>query len=182
MASEGSVSEATASGTVAGTPVVEVTRAFQLSAAHRLHNPRFSPAENARIYGRCSHPSGHGHTYHLEVTIRGPVLSETGQVEGGPALEAVVRAEVLQRFDRANLDLLITPADGPTSTTEVWAGLLWRILDRALPAGRLCRLRLEETPNNFFELVREGVASLLPHAPSALDTHDQKVRPGSWNS
>jgi hypothetical protein len=61
---------------------------------------------------------------------------------------------VLERFDQANLDDLITPADGVTSTTEVLAGVLWRILEAALPPGRLVRLRLEETPNNFFELDR----------------------------
>jgi 6-pyruvoyltetrahydropterin/6-carboxytetrahydropterin synthase len=139
------------------TPVVEVTRGYQFSAAHRLHSARFSAAENVRIYGRCNNPSGHGHTYRLEVTIRGPVSRATGGIADGQRLDEVVRTEILQRFDRRNLDALITPADGPTGTTEVLAALLWRILDGALPPGRLWRLRLEETPNNFFELNREGV-------------------------
>lgn len=143
-----------------GMPVVEVTRSYEFSAAHRLHNPRFSLADNVRIYGRCNNPSGHGHTYRLEVTIRGPVSPETGWVDGGPTLDTVVRAQVLQRFDRMNLDLMITPVDGPTSTTEVLAALLWRILEAALPAGRLCHLRLEETPNNFFDLDRDGANGL----------------------
>jgi len=138
-------------------PIVEVTRAYQFSAAHRLHNPRFSPAENARIYGRCNNPSGHGHTYRLEVTIRGPVSPDTGRAEDAQHLDALVRDRIVTRFDRVNLDDLITPTDGPTSTTEVVAGLFWRLLDGALPAGRLHRLRLEETPNNFFELERDGV-------------------------
>ncbi len=138
-------------------PVVEVTRAYQFSAAHRLHNPRFSPAENARIYGRCNNPNGHGHSYRLEVTIRGPVTPDTGRVEDAQLLDALVREWVIARVDRANLDDLIAPTDGPTSTTEVVAGLFWRLLDGALPAGRLHRLRLEETPNNFFEVERDGV-------------------------
>lgn len=143
-----------------GAPILEVTRAFRFSAAHRLHNPRFSPAENARLYGRCNNPNGHGHTYRLEVTIRGQVSPDTGWVEGGPGLEEVVRAAVLDRFDRANLDREITPQDGPTSTTEVLVGLIWRLLDGGLPEGRLHRLRLEETPNNFFELDRQGLGPL----------------------
>jgi 6-pyruvoyltetrahydropterin/6-carboxytetrahydropterin synthase len=138
-------------------PIVEVTRAFRLSAAHRLNNPRFSSAENAELYGRCNNPNGHGHTYRLEVTIRGRISSDTGWIEGGPTLGAVVRAAVLDRFDRANLDREITPQDGPTSTTEVLAGLFWRLLDGCLPAGRLHRLRLEETPNNFFQLDRDDL-------------------------
>ena len=59
------------------TPVVEVTRGCQFSAAHRLHSARFSASENARIYGRCNNMNGHGHTYRLEVTIRGRIEDET---------------------------------------------------------------------------------------------------------
>lgn len=150
----------------AETPIVEVTRSFRFSAAHRLHAPQFSPAENARLYGRCNNPSGHGHTYRLAVTIRGCVSPETGRVADGPRLERLVRARLLRRFDRANLNDLVTPADGVTSTTEVLAGMLWRILEAALPTGRLWRLRLEETPNNFFEVDRPDMAaSARPGAP-----------------
>jgi len=144
-------------GRGSGVPVVEVTRTYQFSAAHRLHNPRFSPDENARLYGRCNNPSGHGHTYRLEVTIRGPVSPDTGRVEDAQHLDVLVHDRIVTRFDRASLDDLIAPTDGPTSTTEVVAGLVWRLLDGAMPAGRLHRLRLEETPNNFFELERDSV-------------------------
>ncbi len=160
-----------------GLPLVEVTRAYQFSAAHRLHNPRFSSADNARIYGRCNNANGHGHTYRLEVTIRGPVSPRTGWVAGGQMLDEVVRTRVIHRFDRMNLDLLITPADGPTSTTEVLTAVIWRILDSALPAGQLCHLRLEETPNNFFELDRDGMHhSGNPTCTTPVD-RGQKVSP-----
>ena len=138
-----------------GRPIVEVTYPFGFAAAHRMHNPRFSAEENRRMYGKCNHPAGHGHTYRLEVTIRGPVETSTGRVADGEAVEAVVRRAVLDRLDQENLNDLIRPADGPTSTTEVVTGLLWRILDAALPPGRLWRLRVEETANNFFEMNRE---------------------------
>jgi 6-pyruvoyltetrahydropterin/6-carboxytetrahydropterin synthase len=137
-------------------PIVEVTRTFCFSAAHRMHNPRFSAAENRRLYGRCNHPGGHGHTYRLDVTVRGPISPETGTLEVCQPLAQVVQDRILSRFDHADLDRLITPADGVTSTTEVLTGLLWRILDTALPPGCLSRLRVEETPNNFFEMDRDG--------------------------
>ena len=135
-------------------PVVDVTQVFHFSAAHRMHNARLSAEENRRLYGRCNHPSGHGHTYRLAATIRGGISPETGFLDDAERLTAAVQTQVLDRFDQANLDSLITPADGVTSTTEVLAGVLWRILEAALPPGRLVRLRLEETPNNFFELDR----------------------------
>ena len=158
----------------ASLPIVEVTHAFRFSAAHRMHNPRFSAAENRRLYGRCNHPNGHGHTYRLRVTVRGPISPETGSLEGGEGLRRVVQEKVLARFDHANLDLLITPADGVTSTTEVLAGLLWRIVGAALPPGRLSRLRVEETSNNFFELEREEQGS-----PGASPKEGSRPAPGS---
>ena len=161
----------------ADSPIVEVTWAYRFSAAHRLHNPRFSPTENARIYGRCNNPSGHGHTYCMEVTIRGPVSAEIGGVDGGALLDEVVRSRVIQRFDRGNLDLLVDPAIGPTSTTEVLAGSIWRILDAALPAGMLSRLRLEETANNFFELDRHGESRVSDPAAARTAGRGQKASP-----
>jgi 6-pyruvoyltetrahydropterin/6-carboxytetrahydropterin synthase len=136
-------------------PIVEVTHAFQFAAAHRMHNPQFSAAENRRLYGRCNHPKGHGHTYRLEATVRGPISPETGSLAVGERLERVVREEILARFDHVNLDCLLTTADGVTSTTEVLTGALWRAIEAALRPGRLSRLRVEETPNNYFEMVRE---------------------------
>jgi 6-pyruvoyltetrahydropterin/6-carboxytetrahydropterin synthase len=141
-------------GSGAGNPILELTRSFQFSAAHRMHNPRFSAVENARLYGRCNHPSGHGHTYRLAVTLRGVVTPGAGELKESAALPDVVRAVILDRFDHADLDTLIGPADGPTSTTEALLRLCWRLLEGALPAGRLWRLRVEETANNFFELDR----------------------------
>ncbi len=158
-------------------PLVEVTRVYQFSAAHRLHNPTFGPADNLRIYGRCNNPNGHGHSYRLEVTIRGPVSPQTGKVVGDFALDEVVQCQVIQRFDRTNLDLLITPADGPTATTEVLAAMIWRILDGALTAGQLCHLRMEETPNNIFELDRDAMSgSGNPNCATPAD-RGQKVSP-----
>ena len=135
-------------------PIVEVTQSFRFAAAHRMHNPRLSAEENRRLYGRCNHANGHGHTYRLAVTIRGPIADETGGVEGRELLADVVRQRVLERFDQANLDDLITPTDGVTSTTEILTYVVWRLLDDGLPPRRLVRLRVEETPNNFFEMDR----------------------------
>jgi len=138
--------------------IVEVTQTFSFSAAHRMHNPRLSAEENRRLYGRCNHPNGHGHTYRMAVTIRGRISAVTGTLEDRDRLVQAVRERVLDRFDQVDLDGLISPTDGVTSTTEVLIGVLWRVLEEALPPGRLVRLRIEETPNNFFELDRSGQA------------------------
>jgi 6-pyruvoyltetrahydropterin/6-carboxytetrahydropterin synthase len=131
--------------------VVAVTHTLHFSAAHRMHNPRLSAAENQRLYGRCNHPGGHGHTYRVDVTVRGPIAPDTGQLAAPRDLKRVLEETVFARFDQGNLDALIGPGDGITSTTEVLTGVLWRLLEAEVPAGCLHRIRVEETPNNFFE-------------------------------
>src|SRR5207237_9750713 len=42
-----------------------------LNAAHRLHAPCFSDAENAKLYGKCNNPLRHGNRYVTEKTIGG---------------------------------------------------------------------------------------------------------------
>jgi 6-pyruvoyltetrahydropterin/6-carboxytetrahydropterin synthase len=133
-------------------PILERTRTYRFSAAHRMHNPRFGAEENARLYGRCNHPSGHGHTYHLAVTLRGPVNPATGRLPDGEALDRVVEEHLVARLDHQNLDEVLGPRDGPTSTSEALLAFCWRLLAPCFPGGRLRRLRLEETPNNAFEL------------------------------
>ncbi|MGE0617155.1 MAG: 6-carboxytetrahydropterin synthase, partial [Bacteriovoracia bacterium] len=61
-------------------PKVYITRRETFSAAHRLHNPAFSDAENVRVYGICNNLKGHGHNYELEVVIAGEVDRETGMI------------------------------------------------------------------------------------------------------
>lgn len=46
-------------------------RRYDFCASHRLYNPSLSEAENARIFGKCANPNGHGHNYELTVAIAG---------------------------------------------------------------------------------------------------------------
>ncbi len=56
--------------------MVEVTRVYHFSAAHRLANPALSPEANAALYGACHRP--HGHNYYVEVTLAGRPDAVTG--------------------------------------------------------------------------------------------------------
>ena len=61
-------------------PTVTVTRLLRFNAAHRVHNPALSDAENAELFGKCNNPHWHGHNYTLEVSVRGPIDARTGYV------------------------------------------------------------------------------------------------------
>ena len=127
-------------------------RRYTISASHRLHTDALSPEENRAIYGKCNNPHGHGHNYVVEVVVAGEVDQETGMVINLAVLDSVVRARVLERFDHANLNFDPLFANR-VPTTENLSRAIFALLKDALPAGRLERVRVEETENNFFECV-----------------------------
>lgn len=136
---------------------IYLTRRYRFSAAHRLHNERLSGEENARLYGKCNNPHGHGHNYTLEVTVAGPLDPRTGMVMNLADLDASVEQEVLERFDHVHLNLDVESFRSRVPTTEnlcreVFALLRPRIKGKN-GAGevKLARVRLEETRSNFFE-------------------------------
>jgi 6-pyruvoyltetrahydropterin/6-carboxytetrahydropterin synthase len=127
-----------------------LTRRYRFSASHRLHSPEMSAEENFATYGKCNNPHGHGHNYALEVTVSGPVDRSTGMVCNLVDLDAVVKKEVLSRYDLQNLNMQqefvqLVP------TTENLSIEIFEILQRNFPHAHLERVRLEETMMNSFE-------------------------------
>jgi 6-pyruvoyltetrahydropterin/6-carboxytetrahydropterin synthase len=121
-----------------------------LSASHRLHSEALSVDENAAAYGKCNNPHGHGHNYVIEILAGGQIDQETGMVVDMVALDEVVRTQVLDRFDHANLnhDPLFA---NRVPTTENLCRAVFGLLNVALPSGNLEYVRVEETENNFFQ-------------------------------
>src|SRR5579885_3057226 len=83
-----------------------LTRRYMFSASHRLHSEALSEAENRTTYGKCNNPYGHGHNYHLEVTVSGQVDHRTGMVCNLVDLDEFVHREILATFDHENLNCL----------------------------------------------------------------------------
>lgn len=132
-------------------PLVRVTRRLHFSAGHRLHNPELSEAENAEIYGLCNNPTGHGHNYGLEVTVKGEIDPRTGYVLDLKRLKQVVEDVVLRDVDHANLNLDVPWMEGVIPTAENIAVQIWRRLESALPDAELESVRIWETERNSVE-------------------------------
>ncbi|HUA00870.1 MAG TPA: 6-carboxytetrahydropterin synthase [Candidatus Aquilonibacter sp.] len=129
---------------------LSLTRRYRFAASHRLHNASFSEEENARIYGKCANPHGHGHNYIVEVTVAGPVDPATGMIANLGELDPFVEREVIEAFDHKNLNDEIPAFRAEVPTTENVCREIYRRL-RPFPAARLERVRIEETSNNSFE-------------------------------
>jgi len=86
-------------------PNVTVVRRLQFNAAHRVHNPALSDAENKTLFGKCNNPNWHGHNYTLDVSVTGPIEERTGYVIDLAVVKRVVTREVIDKVDHRNLNL-----------------------------------------------------------------------------
>jgi len=136
-------------------PVV-VTRRETFTAGHRLFRPEWSDERNAEVFGRCSNPTGHGHNYVLEVSVRGEIDPETGYVMDLGELSRVLHDAVLDDVDHRNLNTDVAWLAGRVPTTEVLVDAIWERLDEQLPAGLLWRVVVRETEKNRAERTREA--------------------------
>lgn len=130
-------------------PVVRITKRVRFSAGHRLYSAELSDDENARLYGKCANPGGHGHNYRLDVTVEGELDARTGMVVNFSALEAAIRTEVLDRFDHANLNTDVEPMRGLVPTAEHIAVAIWELLEPKLAPARLVEIAVAETESNI---------------------------------
>jgi 6-pyruvoyltetrahydropterin/6-carboxytetrahydropterin synthase len=126
--------------------MVELTRIYHFSAAHRLDHPALSAEENAALYGPCARP--HGHNYYVEVTLAGTPDPVTGMaLDLGPVDRAVQRI-LLDAVDHQPLEHVASLA-GIITTGENLARAFWAMLAPALPA--LTGVTVHETAKNQFE-------------------------------
>jgi 6-pyruvoyltetrahydropterin/6-carboxytetrahydropterin synthase len=98
---------------------VQIRKLFRFEAAHVLpYHP-----------GKCARP--HGHSYRLEVALRGPLQAQgpaSGMIEDFDTVREVVHREILDALDHTSLNDTI---ENPTCERIV--GWIWERLKRVLP-------------------------------------------------
>ncbi len=130
---------------------VAVFRKEHFNAAHRLHNPAMSDAENAAVFGRCNYPNYHGHNYELVVKITGEVDPKTGYVFDMKLLSDIIKHDVIEKFDHKNLNLDVAEFKNMNPTAENIIKVIYDILRKKIDGRYELNLRLYETERNFVE-------------------------------
>ncbi|MBI5776746.1 MAG: 6-carboxytetrahydropterin synthase [Nitrospirae bacterium] len=108
-----------------------LTRRYHFSASLPL-------SANVRTQGQT------GHNYALEVTVEGEIHPETGMVTDIGSVDRAVQELVVRRFTDRNLGQDPAFTSRPL-TGETFARLIWSLLVKAVPAGRLQNVRLSES-------------------------------------
>lgn len=131
--------------------MVYVTRKEHFCAAHRLYNPAWPDEKNARVFGKCNNPNGHGHNYTVEVTVAGDVPAETGMVIDLKILAEIIEKELIEKVDHKHLNVDVDFMRGTIPTAENIAIGFWKILAPKITDGRLISIKLYESENNIVE-------------------------------
>lgn len=129
--------------------MLTITRRMHFSAAHRLHNPELSDAENARIFGLCNNPAGHGHNYVLEVTVSGDPDPMTGMIMDLGKLKEFLKETVVSKLDHRHLNVDVDFLRGTIPTAENIVSRIWDVIESTLETGRLVEVKLYESENNI---------------------------------
>jgi len=133
---------------------IALGRRYRFAASHRLHSDALSAEENARVYGKCNNPYGHGHNYVLEISVSGTPDPATGMIVNLTDLDGFVEREVLEAFDHKSLNEDVPVFRTKVPTTENVCREIYQRLKR-FPQAKLERVRVEETSNNAFEYAGE---------------------------
>lgn len=121
-----------------------LTKIVQFEAAHTLPGHQ----------GKCARL--HGHSYRLEVSLRGPLkqgpgLSDDGMVMDFQDLSEIIRQAVLARLDHRYLNEVMDVR----TTAENVAHWIWdALLEGGVPESLLYRLRLWETATGYVEVTQ----------------------------
>jgi len=131
---------------------VTLTRIYRFAASHRLHSPQLPAEENARLYGKCNNPHGHGHDYVLHVSVSGCPDQGTGRLVNIGDLDRYVQERVLRLYDHRDLNHDVAGFAGVPTTEN-----LARDTDRRLRSDwpfhpvSLGKVLIQETPRNSVE-------------------------------
>jgi 6-pyruvoyltetrahydropterin/6-carboxytetrahydropterin synthase len=124
------------------------------SAAHRLALDTLSLEDNTEIYGKCARPNGHGHNYHLEVSVAGEIDARTGTIVDLGELQKVIDDRVVEPFDHTFLNKDIPYFAKVVPTAENIALHIAQLLQEPIRelGAELDKVKLTESPNNSCEI------------------------------
>jgi len=124
---------------------IRLTRTVSFRAVHRLYRSEWTDAENRARFGWTAEAPGHAHVYRCAVTITGSVDEQLAMVMDLAALDQLLGAEVVSRYDGRHLNHDVPELAGILPTCEALARDVFRRVAPRLPSGvRLVRVEVAE--------------------------------------
>jgi 6-pyruvoyltetrahydropterin/6-carboxytetrahydropterin synthase len=102
-----------------------ISEKFEFAATHTLWNEKFSKEKNFEVFGKCANPTGHGHNYMIEVSLKVPVER---QWIGMGKFEKIVDENLISLVDHRNLNVDVPYFAETIPTVENIAVFAWEKL------------------------------------------------------
>lgn len=124
------------------------------SAAHRLAHVDLSFEENSEIFGKCARINGHGHNYHVDITVKGEIHPRTGMIVDLVALQETIDRLIIQPMDHSFLNKDVPYFERVVPTAENIAAYMVKTLQGPVAdlGAQLYKVKLYESPNNACEV------------------------------
>jgi 6-pyruvoyltetrahydropterin/6-carboxytetrahydropterin synthase len=135
--------------------MIYLTRKEHFNAAHKLCNDTWTEEQNKDVFGKCANEYFHGHNFDIYVTVKGRPNPNTGFVMNAHELSAIIRKEVVERFDHKNLNLDVPYFKDIMPSSENLAIVIWNILKPLIKDCELHCVKLQETPRIYVEYYGE---------------------------
>ncbi|MBA7493323.1 hypothetical protein ES702_03881 [subsurface metagenome] len=119
---------------------------FEFAAMHKLWNDDFSEQRNFEVFGKCSNPTGHGHNYVAEVTLRAPAGKDIFHIGD---FEKIVNDEFIKAVDHKNLNVDVADLSKSYPTVENIATFAWNKLVGKFGQATLYRITIWETDKTY---------------------------------
>jgi 6-pyruvoyltetrahydropterin/6-carboxytetrahydropterin synthase len=119
---------------------------FEFAAMHKLWNDDFSEQRNFEVFGKCANPTGHGHNYVVEVTIKRPIEDTSFSIAD---FEKIVDNELIKIVDHKNLNVDVPEFGVANPTVENIAAFAWNKLAGKFDQATLHCVTVWETDRTY---------------------------------
>ncbi len=124
------------------TQMIYFSEKFEFAATHKLWNDSFPSQRNFEIFGKCANPSGHGHNYTVEVTVKIP--SDRNKFRLGE-FSQTVENNFVKLVDHKNLNIDVAQFAKSIPTVENIAAFAWGKLAGEFGEAKLHCVTIWET-------------------------------------
>lgn len=105
--------------------MIYFSQKFDFAAAHKLWNDELPEQRNIEIFGKCANPTGHGHNYTVEITVKRPPSENNFRIG---EFERTVNDQLIEVLDHKNLNLDVAEFHTTNPTVENIAVFAWHRL------------------------------------------------------
>ena len=126
--------------------MVYFSEKFEFAAMHKLWNDDFTEKQNLEVFGKCANPTGHGHNYIVEVTIKAQSGENNFQTSD---FEKTVNNELIRLVDHKNINADVKHFSKTIPTVENITVFAWNKLEGKFGDAALHCVTVWETDKTY---------------------------------